>query len=33
MTEPRDFDTARSAYRKALDAGVSPDPQLDALLP
>ena len=33
MTEPRDFDTARDAYRKALDAGVAPDPQLDALLP
>lgn len=33
MTEPRDLDTARDAYRKALDAGVAPDPQLDAILP
>ena len=33
MTEPRDFDTARDAYRRALDAGVAPDPQLDAILP
>lgn len=33
LTEPRDLETARSAYLKALDAGVPRDPQLDTLLP
>ena len=32
MTEPRDFDAARDAYNKALDAGIPRDPKLDALL-
>lgn len=33
MTEPRDLEAARDAYRKALDAGIPRDPQLDAILP
>jgi hypothetical protein len=33
LTEPLDLDTARDCYRKALDAGIPADPQLDAIMP
>ena len=33
LAEPRDLDTARDCYRKAREAGLPADPQLDELLP